>query len=75
MKDGKWELTILSDLKYENLVAEMSFDKQFLLLLDREQGPDQMCIAFPDKGGQLGERIPLTQFIEKLQALAEDLRR
>ncbi len=75
MKNGKWETTVLSDAGYECLVAEVSFDGQFLLLLDREQGRDAVCIAFPQKDGQLGSRIPLGEFIEQLQAAANDLRR
>lgn len=73
VKNGKWETTILSDLGYECLIAELSFDGQFLLLLDREQGREAVCIAFPTKGGQLGPRIPLAEFVEQLQAAAADL--
>lgn len=75
MKNGKWETTVLSDVEYECLVAEVSFDGQFLLLLDREQGRDAICIAFPKKDGQFGSRILLGDFIQKLQAAADDLRR
>ena len=75
MKNGKWETTVLSDVGYECLVAEVSFDGHFLLLLDREQGRDAVCIAFPKKDGQLSSRIPLREFIEQLQAAANDLRR
>ena len=73
MKNGKWETIVLSDVGYECLVAEVSFNGQFLLLLDREQGRDAVCIAFPKKDGQLSSRIPLGEFIEQLQAAADDL--
>lgn len=73
MKNGKWETTVLSDIGYENLVAELNFDGQFLLLLDREAGRDHVCVSFPKKGGELGPRIALTEFIEQLQAAAADL--
>ncbi|SDZ72440.1 hypothetical protein SAMN05518854_1452 [Variovorax sp. YR266] len=73
MKNGKWEITILSDVGYEHLVAEMSFDGQFVLLLDREQGRENVCVAFPTKDGKLGSRIALSEFMEQLQAAAVDL--
>lgn len=73
MKNGKWEATILSDPEYEHLVAEMSFDGQFLLLLDREQGREDVCVAFPAENGKLGSRVPLADFIEQLKAMAVDL--
>lgn len=73
MKDGIWKTIILSNPGYEHLVAEVSHDDQFLLLLDREQGRDSVCIAFPKQDGQLGNRIPLSEFIAQLQAAAENL--
>ncbi|MET3373843.1 hypothetical protein ABIC89_002906 [Variovorax boronicumulans] len=75
MKNEKWETTILSDTAYEHLVAELSFDGQFLLLLDREEGREHLCVAFPAKDGSLGSRIPLPDFIAQLNAAAADLRR
>lgn len=75
MKDGMWETTVLSDVGYEHLVAEVSFGDQFLLLLDREQGREAICVAFPKQDGQLGARIPLSEFISQLQASADNLRR
>jgi hypothetical protein len=75
VKNGKWETTVLSDIGYENLVAELSFDGEFLLLLDREEGREHVCVAFPTKEGKLGPRIALAEFIEQLQAAAADLRR
>ena len=73
MKNGKWETTILSDIGYEHLVAEVSYDGQFLLLLDREQGRELVCIAFPDKDGKLGSRIPLVEFLEQLNSSVANL--
>jgi hypothetical protein len=73
MKNGKWETTILSDIGYEHLVAELSYDGQFLLLLDREQGRESLCISFPNKDGKLGQRISLVEFLEQLNASASDL--
>ena len=75
VKNEKWQSTVLSDINYEHLVAELTFDGQFLLLLDREQGRDTICVAFPDKNGALQCRIPLVEFIEQLQTTAADLRR
>lgn len=68
-----WKTLVLSDVDYEHLVAEISYGDQFLLLLDREQGRDSLWIAFPKLDGNLGVRIPLSEFIEKLQASANDL--
>ena len=73
MTNGKWETKILSDIGYEHLVAELSYDGQFLLLLDREQGRESLCIAFPDKDGKLGPRIPLVEFLEQLNSCASNL--
>ena len=73
-RSEKWRSTVLSDIRYEHLVAELIFDDQFLLLLDREQGKDAVCVAFPDKNGELQCRMPLIEFIEKLKEAAADLR-
>ena len=47
--------------------------QQFLLLLDREQGREFVCIAFPDKDGKLGTRIPLVEFLEQLNSSVSNL--
>lgn len=73
MKNGMWKTVILSDLSYEHLVAEVSYGDQFLLLLDREQGPGTIYVAFPQKDGKLGPRILLSEFMETLKASAVDL--
>ena len=75
MKNGKWETTVLSDVDYECLVAEVSFDGQFLFLLDREDGRDAVCVAFPAKDGKLGSRIRLSDFLAQVQAAALELQR
>ncbi|RMV73277.1 hypothetical protein ALP02_200120 [Pseudomonas coronafaciens pv. garcae] len=71
----KWDTVILSEPEYDHLVAELHFGDQFLLLLDREDGREGICIAFPKKEGGLGERIALDVFIEQLRMAAENLRR
>lgn len=73
MTDDKWNALILSDMNYQNLVAEVSYDGQFLLLLDREQGRDCVCITLPQHDGMLGVRIPLYDFIAQLKTSAENL--
>lgn len=75
MTEGTLSTTILSDVDYDELVAEVSFGDQFLYLLDRDQGRDNVGIAFPRSDGQLGQRVPLADFIAHLLAAAEDLRR
>jgi hypothetical protein len=74
-KKQGWDLAILSEPEYDHLVAEVSFDGQFLLLLDREKGRDALYVAFPDSKGALSNRIALDEFIEKLGSAAADLRR
>lgn len=73
MKDGIWKAVVLSDVGYEHLVAEVSYGDQFLLLLDREQGPGAIYVAFPRKDGSLGPRILLSEFVETLEKSAVDL--
>ncbi|HLD66039.1 MAG TPA: hypothetical protein VJA19_08345 [Pseudomonas sp.] len=75
MKTPDWDTIVLSEPEYENLVAELYFGDQFLLLLDREDGRENLCIALPGKDGKLGSRIPLDDFIEQLKSAAENLRR
>ena len=75
MKTKGWDTVILSEPKYEHLVAELHFQGQLVLLLDRDQGRDSLCVAFPDKSGQLGQRVSFDEFIVALQAAAEDLKR
>lgn len=71
--DDKWKTLILSDVNYQNLVAEVCYDGQFVLLLDREQGNECVLIAFPQKDGMLGLRVPLSEFIDQLKASADNL--
>lgn len=73
MKNEAWHSTVLSEPDYEHLVAELYFGEQFLLLLDREEGKGSICIAFPDKSGKLGKRIPIDEFIHQLKITADDL--
>jgi hypothetical protein len=75
MGGAKWERLILSDLEHDHLVAELNLGDQFILLLDREQGRDALGIAFPDRDGKLGERVPLSEFMTQLAEAAEDLKR
>lgn len=75
MKSEGWDVVILSEPSYEHLVAELHYRGQFLLLLDREQGRDAVCVAFPDQSGNLGSRMRLDEFMERLKAAAEDLKR
>jgi len=75
MKSEDWDVVILSEPNYEHLVAELHYQGQFLLLLDREQGREAVCIAFPDQTGSLGRRVRLDEFMEKLKEAAEDLKR
>ncbi|KRD25390.1 hypothetical protein [Acidovorax radicis] len=73
MRDVKWQTVVLSEPGYEHLIAEVSYEGQFLLLLDREQGRDSVCIAFPKNDGKLGQRILLSEFIANLKSAAENL--
>ncbi len=75
MKSEGWDVVVLSEPSYEHLVAELHYQGQFLLLLDREQGRDTVCVAFPDQSGKLGSRMLLDDFVERLRAAAEDLNR
>lgn len=75
MKKSDWDTIILSEPEYEHLVAELHFGDQFLLLLDRENGREDVRVALPGKDGELGPRIPLEEFIEQLKAAANNLRR
>lgn len=74
MKDKGWEHVISSDIEYEKLVAELYYNDQFLLLLDREDGRDKVKVAFPTENGKTGIRIDLEEFIERIKLVAEDLR-
>lgn len=73
MRDGMWKTLVLSDIEHEHLVAEISHGDQFLFLLDREHGRESLCINFPKQDGTPGARILLSEFIEKLQASANNL--
>ena len=75
MKKKAWDTIILSEPDYDHLVAELYFDNQFMLLLDREDGRENVCIALPGKDGKLGSRIPLDEFLKQLNLAADDLRR
>ena len=73
MNESEWTLDILSDAKYEHLVAELSLAGQFILLLDREAGRERIFVAFPTPDGKLGMRTPLEDFIDQLRQAAADL--
>ena len=70
-----WDTLILSEPNFEHLVAELHHEGQFLLQLDREQGRDSVCIAFPNQDGTLGARVSLEEFLRQLTAAAADLKR
>ncbi|WP_416762422.1 hypothetical protein ACNI65_08670 [Roseateles sp. So40a] len=73
MRSEGWDTIVLSDPDHEHLVAELHHDAQFLLLLDREDGREAVCISFPDKDGRLRNRVPLSEFLERLRVAADDL--
>jgi len=75
MTESTLATTILSDVDYEQLVAEISLGDQFLLLLDQERGRENIRIAFPLSNGGLGESVLLADFVAHLMAAAENLRR
>jgi hypothetical protein len=74
MKSQGWDTVVLSEPEYEHLVAELHFDGQLLLLIDREDERDSLCVAFPDRSGKIGRRIPFDELLEKVSASAENLR-
>ncbi|GFZ68645.1 hypothetical protein PSE10B_51670 [Pseudomonas amygdali pv. eriobotryae] len=51
MKKMKWDTVVLNESEYDHLVAELHFGDQFLLLVDREDGRENICVAFPKKKG------------------------
>jgi hypothetical protein len=72
MKPDGWDTLILSEPDYEHLVAELHFNGQFLLLMDREEGREKLYVSIK---GHLGEqvRIPLDEFMQQLKSTAENL--
>ncbi len=42
MKRMKWDTVVLSESEYDHLVAELHFGDQFLLLVDREDGRENI---------------------------------
>ncbi|TJZ74085.1 hypothetical protein [Chitiniphilus eburneus] len=76
MEEG-WGTTIFSDPAFEHLVAELHFDGNFLLLLDRDDGRDSISISFPDPAqkGAMHTRVKLSDFMSALIAAVENLNR
>jgi hypothetical protein len=75
MMSKGWVRIIASDIDYEYCIAELQHNGQLLLQLDRELGPDAICIAFPDKNGKFETRIPLNEFLKQIELAVEDLKR
>lgn len=75
MTDDGLSTTILSDVDFEQLVAEVSIGDQFLCLLDRDRVRENLRISFPLADGKLGAMAPLTDFIAHLQAAADSFSR
>ena len=44
--DDQFKIIVASDVDYEDLIAEISFDNQIVAVLSQEQGPDAMKIEF-----------------------------
>lgn len=70
-----WKVIVLSDPEHEHLVAELHYEEQFILLLDRDLGRDSVRVAFPTGNGVLGKRVGMSEFIGALNSAAEDLKR
>lgn len=75
MKAEGWDVVILSEPAFDHLVAELHYEGQFLLLLDREQGRESICVSFPKQNGSLGPRVALKEFMQHLQNAVENLKR
>jgi hypothetical protein len=63
---------ILSDLKYDHLIAEVEVNGSPIFLLDREDGRENVCISFRDQNNWIG-RMRLDEFITFLTGSEEDL--
>ena len=70
-----WDSVVLSDVAFEELIAELYYDGQFILVMDQEEGRDRIKVAFPPKTGELGSRIDLIDFLDRLASLVNDLKK
>jgi hypothetical protein len=67
----KYEIKICSDLDYNMLIAEIYFDKKFLVLISQKEGSSNLKIEFPKletKEDNLFTSLDLNTFEGALQA-------
>ena len=71
------KLQIASDLDHDHVVAEINHNDDFLCLLSKEEGDDDVVIELPVqlpiKGPDSMRRIPLSDFLQMVNQAKEQL--
>ena len=78
MKIRDFEIVVCSDPDYEDLVAEVSYQGEFLFLVSQDQGLDEAEIEVHARGDTLPWRLRLGELEQVLEAVKSrlfDLRR
>ena len=79
---GKIEIQVCSDIDYENLIAEIYINDNFIALISEEDDPDDFHIEFPGMEKADNQKIlrirmdvfetTLKMAVEKLKALDDN---
>ena len=64
--NSKYEIQIMSDVDFEELIAEISYEGKFIALIDQDEGKDNLRIRFSDSLKDL-----IFSYAELLDALSE----
>lgn len=77
MMDSNFEIDFVSDNKYENITVEISYKKQILCQLNKDNGADKIEIEFFNDSWCLSENVKhkflLDDFITILNTAKLDL--
>ncbi|MGS0744263.1 hypothetical protein ACVBEF_21010 [Glaciimonas sp. GG7] len=75
---NNFEIDFVSDCDHEYLMAEISYRKQRLCLINKEQGNDSMEIEFLTDlyllSGKINMKFPLSEFEAVIKGARDELR-
>lgn len=66
-----FEIILVSDVRYEKLVAEICFEKKFVALVSQDEGREKLLLEFPEVGldeALVLRKVDLASFLAALEA-------
>jgi len=67
MENSKFKIFISSDLEYEELVAEIQYNKQIFAIVNQEQGRDQLEIEIMEPAFGHSWKFNYSEFLKVIE--------